>query len=113
MSQKTLPHQQWYWRDWFGDQEVRLLSPVERCVWFEMLGMMWQSSDRGYLLIGGKKPTLQMIAKKIGVTEEEFCNALESMRSLNIFSETEDGVFFSRRILRDLKKSEARGYWLD
>jgi len=108
MNKKDLPYHPWFWRDWFGDQEIRLLTPSERCVWFEMIGMMWQSDRRGFLLVGGKTPTLSTIANLIRISREDLDSALKSLEDLNVFSVTEDGIFYSRRILKDLERSESK-----
>ena len=108
MSKKYLPYHPWYWRDWFGDADVQSLDPADKSLWMEMLGRMWESEERGYLLIGGRKPTEIQLARLFGFGQDAqaLAQALARLSALNLFSVRDyDGVIYSRRILRDLDKS--------
>ena len=50
MSKKhDLPAMPFYFGDWFKCPEVRAMNLETRMIWFEMLGLMWESTERGYL----------------------------------------------------------------
>jgi len=104
------PFQQWFWTDWFGDADVQALDHSSRCVWFEMLGRMWESSERGVLLIGGNIPTEKQLARSLGFGSDinSMACAISEIESLGLFSRREDGAIFSRRIIREISISEAK-----
>lgn len=110
MSKKDLPYQPFFWSDWFGDSDVQSLNHADRCVWIEMIGRMWQSTNRGYLLVGGETPTAEQLARILGfgADAQALAQALASIEKMGLFSRDESGTIFSRRILRDIAVSDSK-----
>lgn len=112
MSKKEdLPAMPFYFGDWRKAPEIRALDLDVRMIWFEMLGYMWESTPRGYLIIKGKPVITPVIARLIGVDITKMEQALEQMEEFDVFSRTNDGTIYSRKMVADeekrLKKSKA------
>lgn len=112
MSKKhDLPSHPFYWGDWFKAMDLQSLPRATRCVWFEMLGRMWESNERGYLTINGKPMSdfAKASALGFGSAVEEYLAHEKVLEDNAIFSRREsDGAIFSRKILNDIDLSEKR-----
>lgn len=98
------PFMQWYPSDWRGDPLVRICSPIARYVWFEMLGLMHEAEPYGHLYIAGQPADLRTVAAVIGVDEVTVKGAVKELKGRGVFSLTDDGVIYSRRMIRDEEK---------
>jgi hypothetical protein len=103
MSKKhDLPAMPFYFGDWMKCPEVRAMDLETRMIWFEMLGFMWESTERGYLTLNGSKIENSMLARMLGITEERLTLSLTIMGKLNVYSVREkDGAIYNRRMIRD------------
>lgn len=90
-----------YFGDWRKAPEIRALDLDVRMLWFEMLGFMWESTERGYLTINKKCVITPVIAKMLGVDITEFEKALKQMEEFDVFSRRDDGAIYSRKMVRD------------
>jgi len=108
MKKHDLPAMPWYWGDWFKCPEVRALSPAARCLWFEMLGLMWESTPRGYLVLGGKPYPKEALGRCLGFACDLLEVLLGEMEQYAVYSKTEGGIIYSRRIIRDMEISKIR-----
>lgn len=99
-----------YWGDWFKATDVQSLPRHIRCTWFEMLGRMWESTDRGYLSINGLPPTERELAMILGFGDNisECKKHVNYLQKKKIFSRNSDGVIFSRRMAKDSEISRLR-----
>lgn len=77
-------------------------------LWIEILSFMSRSKPKGYLLANGKQNPGKTLAKLTGETEETIDCLLSELRTNEVFSETADGVIFSRRMVKEAKLSELR-----
>lgn len=110
-KKKDLPAMPWYWGDWFKAPDVRSLPRETRCVWFEMLGLMWESNERGYLTINSKPMSDFAKANALGFGEEvdKYLAQEKLIEETGLFSRREnDNAIFSRKILKDLELREKR-----
>lgn len=105
MSKKrNLPAQPWYWGDWFKAPDVQCLSREDRCTWFEMIGRMWESNERGVLVINGRVPTDDELARLLGFGSDKGGVELSVNRVLGngVCSKREsDGALYCRRIVHE------------
>src|SRR5690349_6967244 len=71
-------------------------------MWIEMICLMHDSPKYGFLLRsdGTPYPTDQLL-RTMGVDESEYLMHISELRSARVFSETSDGIIFSRRMIRD------------
>ncbi len=102
-----LPWLQFYPNDWLADPAVRSCSVAARGLWMDMLSLMHLSARRGYLLAATGTPlTPEQLARLTGCSAEEVSRLLAELRTSGVFSCTDDGVIFSRRMVRDESKRE-------
>ncbi len=103
-SQQKLPYFPFYAGDWMKDTSLRSVSIAARGLWFEMLCLMHESERRGFLQINGKPPTLEQLARMTGCSTEEASRCLLELETALVFSTTNDGIIYSRRMKRDEEK---------
>lgn len=93
-----------FWADWRSDPAVRLCSLSARGLWIDMLSFI--SEADGYLLISGKAPSVETLARLTGTPIPDVEAALKELEEHGVFSRTARGVIYSRRLVRAFKKSE-------
>jgi hypothetical protein len=100
-------YQKWVWTEWFASMDVQTMHPIAQWIWFNMLGLMWLSNERGYLTQNGKPLTLEELALLFRhLTFAEFEQYFAIIEKKGLFSVREtDGAIYSRKILSDLAKS--------
>lgn len=103
-----LPYMPFYWGDWFKCPEVRALSPEARCLWFEMLGLMWESTERGFLTLNGKPMSKETIGRCLGFAIDLLSRLLSELEQFGVYSVRADGAIYNRRMVRDAEISSKR-----
>jgi hypothetical protein len=72
-----------------------------------MLCLMFESSRRGYLHQANGQPlSLPQIARMTGCATDEAAHLLQELEDAGVFSRTEHGMIYSRRLVRDEKRRE-------
>lgn len=100
MSDK-LPAFQFYPGDWRKDPGIQACSFAARGLWVEMLCLMHESEQRGYLVLAGRAITPEQLARQTGGSADEVRGLLAELETAGVFSRDENGVIFSRRMGRD------------
>jgi hypothetical protein len=110
MKKHDLPAMPVYWGDWFKALDVQALPRDIRCTWFEMLGRMWESGDRGYFQIAGRAPTDEEGARMLGFGADVllYQNHIKHLEDCKIFSRNSKGIIYSRRMIKDEKIRQER-----
>ena len=102
-----LPSFQFYPGDWMKDPSLRACSIAARGLWTDMLCLMFESVRRGYLQHATGKPVSpEQLARMTGCSAEEVSRLLQELEDSGVFSRTEHGVIYSRRMARDEGKRE-------
>jgi len=97
-----LPAMMFYPGDWLKDPAVRSVSLAARGLWIDMLCLMHESPRRGYLQhVSGKPVTAEQLARMTGCSTDEVSRLLQELEDAGVFSCTEHGVIYSRRMVRD------------
>ncbi len=96
-----LPAFQFYPGDWLKDPAIRACSLAERGLCLEIILIMFESPRRGYLLVGDHPPALRELARMVGTSAKQCESLLRGLENKKVFSRDEQGVLFSRRMLRD------------
>lgn len=96
-----LPALHFYPGDWKKDLGVQALEFFDRQVWFEMLLLMHDSEERGVLLVNGKPPNEEALARLIGLDKQILSKSLANIKDNGVCGVRDDGAFFSRRMVRD------------
>lgn len=98
---------QWYPNDWLADPSVRSCSVAARGLWIDILSLMHLSPRRGYLLAATGSPiSPEQLARLTGCSADEVTRLLAELQSSGVYSCTEDGVLYSRRMVRDESKRQ-------
>ena len=107
MTEKRAPWLKWYPADWRADPRLRMCSLAARGLWIEILGYMHEGDPYGHLAINGRTPQAREIAALVGAPVKVVERALEELRDNGVFSVTDAGLIYSRRMVRDKEKAEA------
>lgn len=102
------PSFQFYPGDWLNDASLRMVSVGARGLWIDMLCIMHQGSEYGYLKVNGKVILPPNLARMTGTTFKELEGYLDELESAGVFSRDDEGCIFSRRMIRDEKIRESR-----
>lgn len=97
-----LPAMMFYVGDWLKDPGLRAVSFAARGLWADMLCLMFDSPTRGVLRHPtGKAVSPEQIARMTGGSRDEVQGLLSELEECGVYSTTEDGAIFSRRMVRD------------
>lgn len=102
------PSFQFYPGDWLNDAALRMCSVGARGLWIDMLCLMHQGSEYGYLKVNHKVILPSNLARMVGSTLQETEGWLEELEGAGVFSKDETGCIFSRRMIRDEEIRQAR-----
>jgi hypothetical protein len=88
--------------DWMKDPELRFCSLFARGLLVDLLCLMFEAKERGYLSKPNGEPRsdLDIINAISGGTCDEKMEALRELEASGVLSRDENGVLFSRRIAR-------------
>lgn len=105
------PSFQFYPGDWLNDAALRMVSVGARGLWIDMICLMHQGSDYGYLKVNGKVILNANLARMCGSTLHEVEGWIKELQDAGVFSVDDDGCIFSRRMIRDeqVRQSRASG----
>jgi hypothetical protein len=97
-----LPSIHLYPGDWLRDQ-VSGCSAAAQGIWLRVMFIMHDSERYGYLCQNGKPMPFDQAARRCGVSLQEFSDAFEELKAAGVPSFTDDGIAYSRRMVRDAK----------
>lgn len=96
-----------FWpQDWQRDPALRVCSMASRGLWMEALCIMHDAEPCGHLVMNGKPVTSKQLAAIVGAPEKEVVRLLAELEDAGVFSRTDAGVVYSRRMVRDAAASE-------
>lgn len=100
---------QFYPADWRKDLAVQALCYHDRGVWFEMLCLMHESSERGVLLLAGQPMPEDVAARLLGLDNQTFNQTLSNLLTYGVAKRRqEDNAVFSKRMVADERLCEIR-----
>lgn len=100
------PWMMFYPQDWRADESLRLCSLAARGLWLEMLALMHRSERYGYLLVKGKAPDARQLAMLVGGAVDEVDSLVAELEEYEVFNRDRNGTIYSRRMIRDEKRSK-------
>lgn len=106
-AEKRQPWMKWYPADWRADPALRMCSFAAQGLWIAMLGVMHEAEPYGHLLVNGRAPTARQLSGLLGGTEKEIAGLLQELDEAGVFSRDDEGVIYSRRMVRDKAKADA------
>lgn len=99
----------WHFSKWLGDPALRMCSLPARGLWADLLAIMHECEPYGYLLLAERSPSHREIARLVGTSHvKQVHESLGELISNKVCGVTDDGVIFSRRMVRD-KKTRDKG----
>jgi hypothetical protein len=104
---KKKPWMQFYPADWRAEPRLRMCSLAARGLWIDLMTYMHEGEPYGHFTIEGLAPDLDGMASLVSRPLDEVEKALAELEAKRVFSRTESGVIFSRRMVRDRQKAEA------
>jgi hypothetical protein len=108
-KKKDLPAMPFYIGDWKKDPAIQVLSREDKMIWLEMIFLMWESKERGYLTVNGIPMTNEMLSTALNLDNQNLTKRLSMYEEFGLFSRREsDGAIYSRRIVKIIELSEKR-----
>jgi hypothetical protein len=95
------PAFQWYPGDWRRDVALQSCSIEARGLWMEMINLMHDGDPYGHLSAGGITIDAVMLANLTGIPAARVKKLIAELEQRRIFSRTDGGVIYSRRMVRD------------
>ncbi|MGO4334973.1 hypothetical protein AB4037_08660 [Labrys sp. KB_33_2] len=105
-TERKSPWLKFYPTDWRADPKLRMCSIAARGLWMEVICLMWESSQRGHLLVNDRAVTPKQLASLAGISLKECSALLAELQEAAVYSVSEDGAIYSRRMVRDIEKAE-------
>ena len=97
-----------FWpQDWQRDPALRICCVAARGLWMDLICLAHEGSPYGHVTINGVAATMRQIGRITGTTEKEAIKLIQELEDAGVFSRTEGGVIFSRRMVRDHKASDS------
>lgn len=106
-----LPALLFFLGDWLRDSALRTCSLEARGLWIDMLAFMHQGSPYGHLRVKDKDILPGVLARMVGVDERTVERLLAELEEAGVFSRTDTGTIYSRRMVRDeqIRRKRAEG----
>lgn len=103
------PASQYYWGDWHRDLALQSCQLAARGLWHEMNCLMHQGSPYGHLTMPtGRAMTVQQLANLAKIGKRTCMRLLDELEEAGVFSRTQEGIIYSRRMVRDENARNAR-----
>lgn len=107
-KKKDLPSMPFYIGDWKKDPGVQALDRYQKSLWFDMICLMWESEERGFLSFNKDAIPINLLANMLGENKNLLEKNIEFFEQLNLFSRDKRGRIHSRKILNILQLSDKR-----
>src|SRR5260363_177443 len=83
------------------DSALQSCSIAARGLWIEMMCIMHECEPYGYLSINGHAMNAAQLARLVGESEKAIKGLLGELENAGVFSRTETGCIYSRRMVND------------
>lgn len=102
------PAFQFYPADWRKDSALQSCSLAARGLWIEMVCVMHECEQYGTLSVNGNAMTEQQVARLVGESPNTIKRLVGELEAAGVFSKTEAGAIYSRRMVKDERVRNAR-----
>lgn len=102
------PAFQWYPGDFRRDAGVAACTFEARSLWREMLDLMHAGEPYGHMTIGSAPIVVADLARMIGKPARTIQKWVDELESRRVFSRTDRGIIYSRRMVRDEQARRTR-----
>lgn len=97
-----------YPADWRKDPGLRVCSIAARGLWMDVLCLMHEAEPYGHLVVNGVAISDAQLARLVGESIATVRKLMSELEAHNVFSRTDAGVAFSRRMVADERVRAAR-----
>lgn len=99
-----------YFANWMSDPNLRACSASARGVWMDLICIMGtnKGADYGYLIINGRQPSIEQIARLVGEPVEQLQIWLGELEANGVYSRDKRRAIYCRRMVR-AEKSRRNG----
>lgn len=108
---KANPSFQFYPSDWLRDPGLRSCSLAARGLWIDMLAFMHEAEPYGHLRLNDKDIAPAGLSRMVGTALKATNILLHELEAAGVFSRTDQGTIFSRRMVRDQALRVKRGQY--
>lgn len=108
------PYLPFYVDAWRSEERLADVSLAARGLWIEMMALMHRADPRGYLVVSGRRLTLDdhvTIARQARAPEALTRKLLDELHAAGVFSIANDGTLYSRRMVRDTERRAQAKEW--
>jgi len=102
------PSFQFYPNDWRTDLKLRMCSIGARGLWVDMMCLMNEGEPYGHLVLERGPVEPRELAKLVGESLGQVKRWLSELEHNGVFSRTDAGVIYSRRMVRDEHNRQVR-----
>jgi hypothetical protein len=114
------PYMPFYIGDWLKAPEVRALPLNHRMVWFEILCIMWQGDEKGYLTINNAPFVItdditgvitegdQLLSSMLGISSVLLQETFQFLKKLGVYKKREDGAIYSGFMVKLVQKQQVK-----
>ncbi|WP_158924509.1 hypothetical protein [Acidisphaera sp. S103] len=97
-----------FWpQDWQRDPALKICGIAAQGLWINLLCIMHEGDPYGHLTINGRGATNKQIGMLTGIGEHVADKLIAGLEEAGVFSRTDAGLIYSRRMLRDKAASDA------
>jgi hypothetical protein len=96
-----------WWQDWQSDPALRMCGLAAQGLWMRLLCVMHEAEPVGHLLVNGRQPTVKQVAALAAAPEKDVALLMRELEEAGVYSRTDDGVIYCRRMVRDAAVSDA------
>lgn len=100
-----------WWQDYERDPALRLCSLAAQGLWMRLLCLMHEAEPYGHLCVNHRPLHTRQLAQMLGVSERQVQRLMSELRESGVYSITESGTVFCRRLLRDRAASDLGAHW--
>jgi hypothetical protein len=97
-----------YWSDWSDDPALAMCSLAAQGLWMRLLCLAAQGSPYGYVIVNGKPPTVEHIARLVRASSRDVARLIEQLERNGVATRDASGCLLSRRMVHDGRVSAAR-----
>jgi hypothetical protein len=97
-----------WWNDYAADPGLRACSLSAQGFWMRLLCLAAEAQPPGYVLINGRAPSAEELARICGTSTQVAGKLLGELERNGVSSRTEAGVIYNRRMVRDAGVSGKR-----
>lgn len=103
-----LPAFQFYPGDWMKDPNLRRCSHAAKGIWMDILCLMFESDERGFLVSAGRAWTADEVVCAVGGDRTLALAGLHELTTAGVVSLDSRGAYFCRRMVRDEEIRQSR-----